>query len=121
MRTYFIIAALMGIFAFGSISLLAHAQEDASANRIAAPAAEQDAMTPPVSEEEAIATEEEPDPTAPDPQQAVHDKKACNKAAFGRKGGAGDKRTPEQRKLEFENCMSNLGYTMDEIEGSATP
>lgn len=120
MRTYFIIAALMGVFAFGSISLLAHAQEDDTANRIAYPA-EQETITAPATGEAPVATPEEPDPTAVDPAKAAEDKKACKEAAFGRKGGAMDKRTPDQRKNEFENCMSNLGYTMDEIDGSATP
>lgn len=115
MRTYFIIAALMGIFAFGSISILAHAQEDDTANRIAA---EQEAVPAPATGEEPVSLEPEPDPALPDPKQVALDKKNCNEEAFGRKDGAMNKRTPDQRKTEFENCMSNLGYTMDEIEGT---
>ena len=118
MRTYFVIEALMGVFAFGSISLLAHAQEDDSANRIAAPA-EQETITAPSSGEAPVAVEEEPDPTAVDPAKAAEEKKACNEAAYNRKRGVMDKRTPDERKNEYENCMSNLGYTMEEIEGSA--
>lgn len=116
MRTYFIIAALMGVFAFGSISLLAHAQEDAE--RIAAPAGEDVVVTP--AEEPATGEAPEPDPAEENKEQAARDKMECNEAAFGRKRGAQDKRTPEERKTEFENCMSNRGYTMEEIEGAAT-
>jgi hypothetical protein len=119
MRTYFIIAALMGVFAFGSISLLAHAQDDSAANSMPAPATDEEGMTPAAPPQEEPVYIEEPDPAAVDPKQAAKDKAACKQTAYGRKGGVRDTRTQEERKLEFEDCMSNLGYTAEEIEGEA--
>lgn len=114
MRTYFIIAALMGVFAFGSISILAHAQDADTANRIAVPASE-DAMTPSAGSEEPLPEGEEPDDAAAAKEQTNRDKSECHQASYGRKGGTRDTRTPEQRKTQYEDCMSNRGYSMDEI------
>ncbi|MEZ0262651.1 MAG: hypothetical protein ACAH80_16720 [Alphaproteobacteria bacterium] len=119
MRTYFIIAALMGIFAFGSISILAHAQDAGTSKRIAAPVAE-DMEEPPAAEDEPPAEEveqEEPEPVD-SPETAAQDRSKCLQSANERKGPTRRKPSPEDSKVAFESCMSNLGYTAEEIGGN---
>lgn len=117
MRTYFILAALMGVFAFGSISLLAHAQEDYEAARAAA-----DGSAVPATEDSAAApTDELPveeEPTGPSPDDIKRDAADCKKEAYGRRSGKRDQRTQEDRDGQYLDCMSGRGYTSDEIDGS---
>jgi hypothetical protein len=125
MRTYFILAALMGVFAFGSISLLAHAQEgDAGDNgggtvTVTAPETPVDATPDPAG---AVPEAEVPaeDTGEPNAEQAKRDKAVCRTIAYGKIRGNGvkDNRSQEMRDGQYMDCMSSMGYTSEEIENS---
>jgi len=123
MKKYFLIAALLGVIAFGSVSYLAIAADgkDAAAQAAdkSAPAAERSVPSPAIadpSEGEAeadIAASEAPADTF------ETDRAECDIAAAkpAEEGGAAP--SDADKTMAFTKCMGDRGHTEDEIKAKA--
>jgi hypothetical protein len=116
MKNYFVIAALLGVIAFGSVSYLAQA-EDKSADKVMPAAAANSVPAPAVADPSDGEAEADEAAAADVPADTFEtDRAECDiKAAKPREEG-GAAPSEEEKASSFKKCMGDKGHTEDEIK-----
>lgn len=135
MKKYFVIAALLGVFAFASVSLLAHAEHTGSGAKLAAavtdkdssgPAEDGDASDGEAASDEAAAEDDgggfdTGEATGARSKMDAYDDmvEQCTTSSQEIKGRNGAEPTEKETKAAYASCMKAAGfnkYLIDKME-----